>query len=140
VAPTFRVLYSVYSRIVLCHPSTALPLLAGVGTRLAGVGTRLAGVGASQTFFPVYNTTPMYNSDILLRSTEPTTDYRGRFAYHVYYNYYSRRYRGHLCLQSQELREVSFQELLVLYKNTSLLQPGLRHIIVNKIDIIVLES
>ncbi len=30
----------------------------------------------------VYN--PIYNSVILLRSTEPTTDYHGRSAYHVY--------------------------------------------------------
>jgi hypothetical protein len=45
VAHTFLVLYSVYTRIVLYHPSAALPSLAGVGTRLAGVGTRLAGVG-----------------------------------------------------------------------------------------------
>jgi hypothetical protein len=40
VAHTILVLYSVYTGIVLYHPSAApLPSLAGVGTRLAGVGT-----------------------------------------------------------------------------------------------------
>jgi hypothetical protein len=87
------------------------------------------------------STTPIYNPDMLLRSTEPTTDYRGTSAYHVYYCYcYYRRYRGRPCLQSQELREVSFQELLILYKNTSFLQPCLRHIIAKKPSIMVLES
>jgi hypothetical protein len=85
------------------------------------------------------STTPIYNSDILLHSTEPTTNYRGRSAYHVYYYYYYRRYRGRLRLQSQELREVSFRESLILHKNTSFLQPHLRRIIVYKPSIIVLE-
>jgi hypothetical protein len=68
--------------------------------------------------------TSIYNSSLLLYSTEPTTDYRGRSAYQVnyYYYYYYRSYQGHLRLQSQELREVSFRELLILYKNTSLPQ------------------
>jgi hypothetical protein len=81
-------------------------------------------------------TAPTYNSDILPCSSEPTTDYRGRSAYHVYYYYYCYYhccYRDRLCLQSQELREVSFQELLIFYKNTSFLQPRLRRIIVNTV-------
>jgi hypothetical protein len=85
------------------------------------------------------STTPIYNSDILLCSTEPTTHYCRRSAYQVYHYYY-RHYRGRLRLQSQELQELSFQESLILYKNTSFPQPRLHHIIVNKSNIIVLES
>jgi hypothetical protein len=37
------------------------------------------------------STTPVYNSSLQLRSTEQTTDYHGRSAYHVYYYFYYRR-------------------------------------------------
>ncbi len=95
---------------------------------------------------PRYSTTPpttlpttlIYNFSLLLCSTEPTTDYRGGSAYQVHY-YYFRRYRGHLRLQSRELREVPFRELLILYKNARLPQPLLRYINVNKTEIIVLK-
>jgi hypothetical protein len=48
-------------------------------------------------------------------------------------------YQDHLRLQSRELWEVSFQELLILYKNTIPPQPFLHHFIVNKDNIIVLK-
>jgi hypothetical protein len=48
-------------------------------------------------------------------------------------------YRDYLRLQSRELLEVSFQESLILYKTTSLPQPLLRHILVNKDNITVLK-
>ncbi len=48
-------------------------------------------------------------------------------------------YWGYLHLQSRKRREVSFQELLILYKNTSPPQPLLRRILVNKDNIIVLQ-
>jgi hypothetical protein len=48
-------------------------------------------------------------------------------------------YQDYLRLQSRELRGVSFQELLILCKNTSLPQPLLRCILVNKENIIVLK-
>ncbi len=83
-------------------------------------------------------TTPIYNFSLLLRSTEPTIDYRGGSAYQVNYYYYH-RYWGRLRLQSRELREVSFWELLILYKNASLPQPLLRYINTNKTEIIVLK-
>ncbi len=82
----------------------------------------------------------VYNSSQQLRytTTTTTTDYWRRSAYHVYYYY--RRYQGRLCLQSQELRKVSFQELLILHKDTNFLQPHLRRIIVSEPSIIVLKS
>jgi hypothetical protein len=89
------------------------------------------------------STTLIYNSSLLPRSTESTTNYQGRSVYRVNYYYcyyYCRHYRGHLHLQSQELREGSFRELLISYKNTSLPQPLLCCIIVNKTNIIVLKS
>ncbi len=51
------------------------------------------------------STTPIYNSSLLLRSTEPTIDYCGRSAYLVnyyYHYYYFCHYPGRLRLQSQE--------------------------------------
>ncbi len=62
--------------------------------------------------------------------------YRGRSAYH--YHYYL-RYQDNLHLQSQKPREVSFQELIILYKENPLPQPHLRYIIVIESNIIVLE-
>ncbi len=71
-----------------------------------------------------------------LQSTTP------RYYYHYYCYYRLPRkiclprllllppYRSHLRLQSQELREVSFQKSLILYKNTSFLQPRLRRVII----------
>jgi hypothetical protein len=73
--------------------------------------------------FPSIFYNSVYNSNLQLRdtTTTTTTDYRGRPAYHdYYYHYYYRHYRGRLRLQSQELREVSLQESLILYKEYQL--------------------
>jgi hypothetical protein len=67
----------------------------------------------------VYNSQPQLSLQLQdITTTTTTTDYCGRSAYHVYY--YFRHYPGRLHLQSQELREVSFQESLILCKEYQL--------------------
>ncbi len=86
-----------------------------------------------------------YNSNLQPRDTTTTTDYLGRsghyyyYYYYDYYYYYYRRYRGHLRLQNQELREVSFQESIILYKEYQLPATLLCYFIVIKSSIIVFE-
>jgi hypothetical protein len=82
----------------------------------------------------------LYNSRLPLQdtataTTTATTDYWRRSDYYYYY----RLYRGRLCLQSQELREVSFQELIILYKEYQPPPTHLRYIIVIELSIIVFE-
>jgi hypothetical protein len=61
---------------------------------------------------------PITAEDPLITTTTTTTDYHGRSAYYYYYCYY--HYWDSLRLQSQELREVSFQEFIILYKEYQL--------------------
>jgi hypothetical protein len=88
---------------------------------------RLRHQSTTSIYYPALQSLLPISAEDPPTTTAITTDYRGRSAYHVYYYY--RRYRGCLHLQSQELREVSFQELLILYENTRFLQPRLRRII-----------
>jgi hypothetical protein len=74
--------------------------------------------------------------------------YRGRSAYHYYYRersahycYHNRyfQYQDNLHFLSRKIREVSFQELITMYKEYLLSQPCICYIVITKDYIKVLE-
>jgi hypothetical protein len=53
-------------------------------------------------------TTPIYKFSLLLRPTEPTTDYLGGSAYQVNYYYY-RHYRGPSAFRAENFEKYHFE-------------------------------